>query len=98
MKIMTQSLFASIYTPRRNKATSSHLPPVTLYDIKLTLLVPSMTEINDVHQINMVKRHLDAGAVNEFWAGLDDSMLLKAPALYQGVLAGNSAPPSKPKS
>ena len=66
----------------------------------LTLSIPSITLMNKtnyMHQINMVKRHLDAGAVNEFWAGLDDSMLLKAPALYQGVLVGNSAPPSKPK-
>lgn len=48
-------------------------------------------------QINMVKRHLDAGAVNEFWSYLDDFMLLKTPSLYQGVLGGNHAPPPKEK-
>jgi hypothetical protein len=37
----------------------------------------------------MVKRHLDAGAVNEFWSYLDDFMLLKTPSLYQGVMCGN---------
>ena len=46
-------------------------------------------------QINQFKRHLDAGAVNEFWSYLDDFMLLKTPALYQGVVAGN-VPPARP--
>jgi hypothetical protein len=45
----------------------------------------------------MVKRHLDAGAVNEFWSYLDDFMLLKTPSLYQGVMSGNCAPPPKEK-
>jgi hypothetical protein len=42
-----------------------------------------------VLKINQFKRHLDAGAVNEFWSYLDEFMLLKTPALYQGVLGGN---------
>jgi hypothetical protein len=42
-----------------------------------------------VLKINQFKRHLDANAVCEFWSYLDEFMLLKTPALYQGVLSGN---------
>ena len=41
-----------------------------------------------VLKINQSKRHLDTGAVNEFWAHLDDFMKLRKPALYNGLLQG----------
>ena len=43
-----------------------------------------------VLKINQFKRHLDAGAVNEFWAYLDDFMRLQKPALYNGLLSGGT--------
>lgn len=44
-----------------------------------------------VLKINQSKRHLDAGAVNEFWAHLDDFMKLRKPALYNGLQHGQQS-------
>jgi hypothetical protein len=51
-----------------------------------------------VLKINQFKRHLDAGAVNEFWAYLDEFMRLRKPALYNGLLAGGDRPASSSSS
>lgn len=34
-------------------------------------------------KVNQSKRHLDAGAVNDFWAGVDDFMKQKKPLFFE---------------
>ena len=51
-----------------------------------TMLAIKLTQIIFFKQINQFKRHLDAGAVNEFWAYLDDFMRLRKKLLFDGML------------